>query len=75
MYGLHQRRGQEPGEDDLLTRGVVEAKLAEARERLARYEGYRALMERDGLSQLSLTDAGRCCAFVAVMRCSCTPMA
>lgn len=47
----------EPGEDDLLTRDVVEAKLAEARERLARYESCRALMERDGLSQLSLTDA------------------
>ena len=48
---------EEPGEDDLLTREVVEAKLGEARERLARYEGYRDLMERDGLSQLSLTDA------------------
>jgi len=46
-----------PGEDGLLTREVVEAKLAEARKRLARYEGYRDLMERDGLSQLSLTDA------------------
>ena len=46
-----------PGEDDPLTREVVEAKLAEARERLARYEGYRELMEREGLSQLSLTDA------------------
>jgi len=48
---------EEPGEDDLLTRDVVEAKLAEARERLARYEGHRALMERNGLSQLSLTDS------------------
>lgn len=48
---------EEPGEDDLLTREVVEAKLAEAEERLARYRGYRELMEREGLSQLSLTDA------------------
>ena len=46
-----------PSDSDLLTREVVEAKLAEARERLARYEGYRELMEREGLSQLSLTDA------------------
>lgn len=36
---------------------MVEAKLKEARERLARYEGYRELMERTGASQLSLTDA------------------
>lgn len=40
-----------------LTRDVVEAKLAEARGRLERYRGYRELMEREGLSQLSLTDA------------------
>ena len=37
---------EEPGEDDLLTREVVEAKLAEAEGRLARYRGYRELMER-----------------------------
>ena len=48
---------EEPGEDDLLTREVVEARLAEAEGRLARYRGYRELMEREGLSQLSLTDA------------------
>ena len=48
---------EEPGEDDLLTREAGEAKLAEAEERLARYRGYRELMEREGLSQLSLTDA------------------
>lgn len=46
-----------PGEGGPLSRDVVEAKLAEARERLERYRGYRELMEREGLSQLSLTDA------------------
>jgi transposase len=39
-----------------LTRELVEAKRAEARERLELYRGYRDLMEREGLSQLSLTD-------------------
>ena len=39
-----------------LTRELVEAKLAEARKRLELYRGYRDLMEREGLSQLSLTD-------------------
>lgn len=48
---------EDPGEDDTVTREVVEAKLAEAEERLGRYRGYRELMEREGLSQLSLTDA------------------
>ena len=40
-----------------LTREVVEAKLKEAQERLARYEFYQKLMEETGASQLSLTDA------------------
>ena len=40
-----------------LTREVVEAKLKEAQERLARYESYQKLMEETGASQLSLTDA------------------
>lgn len=40
-----------------LTREVVEIKLKEAKERLARYESYQKLMEEKGLSQLSLTDA------------------
>jgi transposase len=48
---------EDPSDSDLLTREVVEAKLAEAEERLERYRGYRELMEREGLSQLSLTDA------------------
>ena len=43
-----------PGE---LTREALEAKLKEARERLARYEGYQKLMEETGASQLSITDA------------------
>ncbi len=43
-----------PGE---LTREILEAKLKEAQERLARYEGYQKLMEETGVSQLSLTDA------------------
>ncbi len=40
-----------------LTRETIEAKLKEAQERLARYEGYQKLMEETGASQLSLTDA------------------
>lgn len=40
-----------------LTKEVIEAKLAEAQERLARYEAYQKLMEESGASQMSLTDA------------------
>lgn len=40
-----------------LTREVIETKLKEAQERLARYEGYQKLMEETGASQISLTDA------------------
>ena len=40
-----------------LTRAELEAKLKEAQERLARYEGYQKLMEKTGASQLSITDA------------------
>ena len=40
-----------------LTRESLEAKLKEAQERLARYEGYQKLMEETGVSQLSITDA------------------
>ena len=43
-----------PGE---LTKEDLEAKLKEAQERLARYEGYQKLMEESGVSQLSITDA------------------
>ena len=40
-----------------LTRAELEAKLKEAQERLARYEGYQKLMEETGASQPSITDA------------------
>ncbi len=39
-----------------LTMEVIEAKLRETLERLARYEGCQKLMEERGISQLSLTD-------------------
>ncbi|XBX05695.1 transposase [Enterocloster clostridioformis] len=42
---------------DKLTREVIEGKLKEAQERLARYEAYQKLMEETGQSQMSLTDA------------------
>ena len=40
-----------------LTREIIETKLKEAKERLAKYEGYQKLMEKTGASQLSVTDA------------------
>ena len=42
---------------DNLTKEIIEAKLKEARERLARYEGYQRIMEESGQPQLSLVDA------------------
>ena len=50
---------QEDFEDnpEWLTRGVIEEKLQEARERLKKYEGYQRIMEENGQSQMSLTDA------------------
>ena len=39
------------------TREELEEKLAKARERLERYECYRAIMEEEGLAQMSLVDA------------------
>lgn len=44
-------------EPDKLTKELIEEKLKEARERLARYESYQKLMEESGESQMSLTDA------------------
>lgn len=49
-------------QDDNLDKGTVskeelERKLKEAQERLAKYQEYRKIMEDNGLSQLSLTDA------------------
>lgn len=40
-----------------LTREKIESKLKEAKERLARYESYRDIMEQTGAPQMSLTDA------------------
>lgn len=40
-----------------LTKEELEAKLAEAQERLERYRSYRELMEKENLTQISLTDA------------------
>lgn len=51
---MDERESQE--EEELLTRENIEAKLNEARERLARYENYQKQMEETGASQLSLTD-------------------
>lgn len=44
-------------ESGQLTREALEAKLQEAKERLAKYEAYQQIMEETGASQLSLTDA------------------
>ena len=43
--------------EGMLTREELEAKLQEAQERLERYRSYRALMEKENLTQISLTDA------------------
>ena len=51
-------RQEDLGEEaETLTRELVEKKLKEARERLAKYEGYQKLMEESGQAQMSLTDA------------------
>ena len=47
----------DPGEDDLVTKSIVEDKLKELSERMELYEGYRKLLEQSGESQISLTDA------------------
>ena len=54
---LNEMDKQEEGDPEELTREIVEARLKEAQERLARYEGYQKLMEESGASQLSITDA------------------
>ena len=56
---LNEMDNQEETDEILgeLTRESLEAKLKEAQERLARYEGYQKLMEETGASQLSITDA------------------
>lgn len=56
---LEEMDKQEEKEEtpDSLTREIIEAKLKETKERLAKYESYQKLMEESGVSQLSLTDA------------------
>ena len=56
---LEEMDKQEEKEEtpDSLTREIIEAKLKETKERLAKYESYQKLMEESGASQLSLTDA------------------
>lgn len=44
-------------DEDVLTKEVIEKRLAEAQERLEKYKGYREIMNETGASQLSLTDA------------------
>ena len=51
-----ETNGDEDEVPGALTRKSLEAKLKEAQERLARYEGYQKLMEESGVSLLSLTD-------------------
>ena len=43
--------------EGMLSRDELEAKLVEAEERLARYRSYRDIMEKENLTQISLTDA------------------
>ena len=43
-------------EPESLTRELIEAKLKEAQERLAKYEEYQKQMEESGVAQLSLSD-------------------
>lgn len=44
-------------EPENLTKELIEEKLKEARERLAKYEDYQKIMEESGQSQMSLVDA------------------
>ena len=53
---MDEEEGQQD-DPEKLTREIIEAKLQEAQERLARYESYQKLMEETGVSQLSITDA------------------
>jgi len=50
----HDNLEEEP---ENLTKELIEEKLKEARERLAKYEGYQRIMEESGQSQMSLIDA------------------
>ncbi len=48
---------EEEADSGILTREELEAKLAEAQERLEKYHSYRELMEKENMTQISLTDA------------------
>lgn len=48
---------EEDENEGTVTKEELEEKLQKAQERLERYRGYREIMERDNLTQLSLTDA------------------
>ena len=50
----HDNLEEEP---ENLTKELIEEKLKEARERLAKYEGYQRIMEESGQSQMSLIEA------------------
>ena len=54
---LIEEADREEDSEGTLTKAELEAKLKEAQERLEKYRGYREIMERDNLTQLSLTDA------------------
>ena len=54
---LIEEADKEEDSEGTLTKEELEAKLKEAQERLEKYRGYREIMEKDNLTQLSLTDA------------------
>lgn len=54
---IDEADGEEEAASGTLTKEDLEAKLQEYQERLERYRSYRELMERENLTQISLTDA------------------
>ena len=54
---LIEEADKEEDSEGTLTKEELEAKLKEAQERLEKYRSYREIMEKDNLTQLSLTDA------------------
>ncbi len=54
---LIEEADKEEAASGTLTREELEAKLKEAEERLEKYRSYRELMEKENLTQISLTDA------------------
>lgn len=53
---LIEEADKKEASDGMLTKDELEAKLKEAQERLEKYRMYRKIMERENLTQLSLTD-------------------